>query len=84
MLLLLFRHLHKLSPYIAPNHAHAPDSTSTPTQEAPVILSPPADTFGPVGANLTLDCEARGFPAPAISWQYDTVGQPHTASVSTI
>jgi hypothetical protein len=23
------------------------------------------------GANLTLDCEARGFPAPTITWQYD-------------
>ena len=31
------------------------------------------DTYGPKGANLTLDCEARGFPAPSISWQFETV-----------
>ena len=31
------------------------------------------DTYGPMGANLTLDCEARGFPAPIISWQYENV-----------
>jgi len=44
-----------------------------PCKEAPVIISPPSDTYGPTGANLTLDCEARGFPAPTISWQYDNV-----------
>ena len=26
-----------------------------------------------MGANLTLDCEARGFPAPIISRQYENV-----------
>ena len=40
-------------------------------QEPPTIISPPEDTYGPTGANLTLDCEARGFPAPAITWQYE-------------
>jgi len=44
-----------------------------PCIEAPTIISPPSDTYGPVGANLTLDCEARGFPAPIITWQYDDV-----------
>jgi len=44
-----------------------------PCKEAPIIISPPVDTRGHVGANLTLDCEARGFPAPTISWQYDNV-----------
>ena len=37
---------------------------------APVIVSPPKDSYGPLGANLTLDCEARGFPAPEISWKF--------------
>ena len=40
-----------------------------PCKEAPMIISPPDDTYGPIGANLTLDCEARGYPAPTISWQ---------------
>ena len=40
-----------------------------PCKEAPAIISPPSDTYGPIGANLTLDCEARGYPAPTISWQ---------------
>ena len=44
-----------------------------PCLEPPTILSPPADTYGPAGANLTLDCEARGYPAPTISWQYENV-----------
>merc|ERR1719154_378777 len=44
-----------------------------PCKEAPAIISPPSDTYGPIGANLTLDCEARGYPAPTISWQYDNV-----------
>jgi hypothetical protein len=37
---------------------------------APVIISPPENSYGPLGANLTLDCEARGFPAPTITWQF--------------
>ncbi len=37
---------------------------------APVIVSPPKDSYGPLGANLTLDCEARGHPAPEISWRF--------------
>jgi len=37
---------------------------------APVIISPPKDSYGPLGANLTLDCEARGYPAPEISWMF--------------
>lgn len=41
-----------------------------PCIESPVIMSPPEDSFGPLGANLTLDCEARGFPAPTITWQF--------------
>ena len=44
-----------------------------PCVEPPTIVSPPSDTYGPMGANLTLDCEARGYPAPIISWQYETV-----------
>jgi len=44
-----------------------------PCKEAPIIISPPTDTRGHVGSNLTLACEARGFPAPTISWQYDTL-----------
>jgi len=44
-----------------------------PCKEAPMIISPPDDTYGPIGANLTLDCEARGYPAPTISWQFDNV-----------
>ena len=39
--------------------------------QAPIIITPPTDTRGHVGANLTLDCEARGFPAPTISWQVE-------------
>jgi len=42
-------------------------------KEGPVILSPPTDTYGPLGANLTLDCEAKGYPAPIITWQYENV-----------
>ena len=37
---------------------------------APVIISAPRDSYGPLGANLTLDCEARGYPAPTITWQF--------------
>ena len=44
-----------------------------PCLEPPSIISPPTDTYGPAGANLTLDCEARGYPAPTISWQYENV-----------
>jgi len=44
-----------------------------PCKESPVIVSPPVDTYGPKGANLTLDCEAKGFPAPIITWQYDNI-----------
>jgi len=44
-----------------------------PCKQSPVIVSPPTDTFGPKGANLTLDCEAKGFPAPIITWQYDNI-----------
>lgn len=44
-----------------------------PCKEGPVILSPPTDTYGPLGANLTLDCEAKGYPAPTITWQYENV-----------
>ena len=44
-----------------------------PCVEPPTIISPPSDTYGPMGANLTLDCEARGFPAPIITWQYENV-----------
>jgi hypothetical protein len=25
-----------------------------------------------LGANLTLDCEARGYPAPTITWQFNS------------
>ena len=55
---------------------HLPDLTMAywgHCLEPPTILSPPEDTYGPMGANLTLDCEARGFPAPIISWQYENV-----------
>jgi hypothetical protein len=41
-----------------------------PCKEAPAIVSPPKDSYGPLGANLTLDCEARGYPAPVITWQF--------------
>lgn len=44
-----------------------------PCKVTPVIVSPPVDTYGPMGANLTLDCEAKGFPAPIITWQYDNI-----------
>jgi len=44
-----------------------------PCKGSPIIVSPPQDTYGPMGANLTLDCEAKGFPAPIISWQYDNI-----------
>merc|ERR1711937_741860 len=44
-----------------------------PCKARPLIVSPPQDTYGPMGANLTLDCEAKGFLAPIISWQYDNV-----------
>lgn len=44
-----------------------------PCKESPVIVSPPSNTYGPMGANLTLDCEAKGFPAPIITWQYDNI-----------
>ena len=37
---------------------------------APVIMSKPDDSYGPLGANLTLDCEARGHPAPTITWRF--------------
>jgi len=41
-----------------------------PCKEAPVIMSKPDDSYGPLGANLTLDCEARGHPAPTITWRF--------------
>lgn len=41
-----------------------------PCKEPPVIISGPSDVSGPLGANLTLSCEARGFPAPVITWQF--------------
>ena len=33
-------------------------------------MSSPENSYGPLGANLTLDCEARGYPAPTITWQF--------------
>ena len=33
-------------------------------------MSKPDDSYGPLGANLTLDCEARGHPAPTITWRF--------------
>ena len=33
-------------------------------------MSSPVNSYGPLGANLTLDCEARGYPAPTITWQF--------------
>ena len=46
--------------------------TSEPFEShiAPVIMSKPDDSYGPLGANLTLDCEARGHPAPTITWRF--------------
>jgi len=44
-----------------------------PCKEAPTILSPPSDTYGASGENLTLSCEARGHPAPTVTWQYENV-----------
>jgi len=41
-----------------------------PCKEAPIIMSSPVNSYGPLGANLTLDCEARGYPAPTITWQF--------------
>jgi len=41
-----------------------------PCKEAPVIISKPDDSYGPLGKNLTLGCEARGYPAPTISWSF--------------
>ncbi len=41
-----------------------------PCKEAPVIVSKPEDSYGPLGANLTLDCEAKGHPAPIITWRF--------------
>lgn len=41
-----------------------------PIFSAPVIISRPDDSYGPLGANLTLDCEARGYPAPTITWRF--------------
>jgi len=41
-----------------------------PCEEAPSIVSPPEDSYGALGANLTLACEAHGFPAPTITWQF--------------
>ena len=35
-----------------------------------MIISKPDDSYGPLGANLTLDCEARGHPAPTITWRF--------------
>ena len=35
-----------------------------------MIISRPDDSYGPLGANLTLDCEARGYPAPSITWRF--------------
>lgn len=46
--------------------------TTNSTFSAPVIISPPRDSYGPLGANLTLDCEARGYPAPTITWQFNS------------
>ena len=50
-----------------------------------MIISPPSDSYGPLGANLTLDCEARGYPAPEISWKFvsakgETVSLPSRLS----
>jgi len=44
-----------------------------PCISPPIIVTPPFDTFAPIGHNITLDCEAKGFPAPVISWQYETI-----------
>jgi len=44
-----------------------------PCMGSPVIVSAPQDVNGPIGANLTLDCEATGFPAPIITWQFDNI-----------
>ena len=51
---------------------------------APVIMSSPENSYGPLGANLTLDCEARGYPAPTITWQFvstegKTISLPSTS-----
>ena len=44
-------------------------------QEAPVIIGPPKDTYGPVGANLTLDCEVSGCCADKLGVLLKMLGQ---------
>ncbi|XP_050699807.1 insulin-like growth factor-binding protein-related protein 1 isoform X2 [Eriocheir sinensis] len=39
-----------------------------PCMEAPTIRSTPEDTSRPLGSILVLDCEAKGFPVPTITW----------------
>ena len=54
------------------NISHISLYVTKPVQSfiAPVIMSKPDDSYGPLGANLTLDCEARGHPAPTITWRF--------------
>nr|ACO11368.1 Insulin-like growth factor-binding protein 7 precursor [Caligus rogercresseyi] len=44
-----------------------------PCNEGPNIITPPKDITGPLGANLTLSCEVKGFPAPVITWKFVSV-----------
>ena len=60
-----------------------------PCKEVPVIISKPDDSYGPLGANLTLDCEARGYPAPTITWRFvntegKTISLPSKCTVGNI
>jgi len=60
-----------------------------PCNEAPTIISPPKDSYGPLGANLTLDCEAKGYPAPEISWMFlsakgETIMLPSKATMGSL
>ena len=64
-----FRYIRQIDDFVKQSNAFLTSKTSNSTKICPSYFN-----LKPyLGANLTLDCEAKGFPAPTITWQYDNV-----------
>lgn len=45
--------------------------------ESPKWIKEPKDTYVIAGANVSLTCEASGFPIPEVSWKKKSFGNSH-------